>query len=180
MTKRKQYIALLILVLIALIMLFYPTLQFNNQYAQVSHHMSFPKAPHVTVQFSPFSLNQFDNNKMHSVVSTQGYKYTVISIRENTPLLKHFVKISTWVVQIGDFNLQKNAVELTNILQKKDFPAFILATTNKDGQRSWHVSVGPVLEKSQAQSMLESIKQQLDIKGMILPYQVDQKTPQHT
>lgn len=74
-----------------------------------------------------------------------------------------------WVVQVGSFNQQANAIALRDKLRKKKYTAFVESV--KTGQTTtYRVRVGPHVRRADAEAEAQSLAKQLNIKGVVLPH----------
>lgn len=74
-----------------------------------------------------------------------------------------------WVVQVGSFNQQANAIALRDKLRKKKYTAFV--ETVKSGQTtSYRVRIGPHVRRADAEAEVQSLAKQMNIKGVVLPH----------
>ena len=62
-----------------------------------------------------------------------------------------------WVVQVGSFSSEGNAVRLSGELRREGFPVFVSKVT-AGGKTMHRVRVGPVAEKAEAQTLAERLK----------------------
>jgi DedD protein len=75
-----------------------------------------------------------------------------------------------WSVQLGTFGNEANAKRLVSKLKQSGYPAYI--TTKQSGSRKLNVVlVGPQLNKSDAQNLINILAQQYKLKGIIVKYQ---------
>ena len=79
------------------------------------------------------------------------------------------VGLSAWVVQLGSFSTKVNADKLKLKLQKADFPAFVKSLKTGD-KIVYRVRVGPELLRSDADRLLKSIKEKMELDGIVLRY----------
>jgi cell division septation protein DedD len=76
---------------------------------------------------------------------------------------------SAWVVQLGSFSNLNNAKALEQKLQAKGFNAYLQKAKTAHGAMT-KVLIGPETQKSKAQEILSKLKQEMDLKGVIVPY----------
>ncbi len=78
-------------------------------------------------------------------------------------------QVKAWVVQVGSFAKEENAVEFRNKLKKAGFVAFVESTDNTKG-KLFRVRVGPELNYERTEKMQERIEIEFDLKGIIVSY----------
>jgi len=76
---------------------------------------------------------------------------------------------SAWAIQVGSFAHPDNARVLAEKLKTAGFPAFVVPPGDAD-QTLYRVRVGPLIDKEEAVSMGEAIKQKLGLKGYIVSH----------
>lgn len=74
-----------------------------------------------------------------------------------------------WVVQVGSFRSEKNAVTLRDRLLDKGYQAFIDESTDADG-KSLRVRIGPETDRPAANALRDKLEQELKLKGLVKPY----------
>ncbi len=79
------------------------------------------------------------------------------------------VGLSAWVVQLGSFNSKVNADKMNLSLRKEGYPAFV-EPLSKDNKTSYRVRVGPELLRSDAEKLLKSINEKMQLQGIVLRY----------
>ncbi len=79
------------------------------------------------------------------------------------------VGLSAWVVQLGSFTSKVNADKMNLSLRKAGYPAFV-EPLSKDNKTSYRVRVGPELLRSDAEKLLKSINEKMQLKGIVLRY----------
>lgn len=62
-----------------------------------------------------------------------------------------------WVVQLGSFSSEENAVRLSGEIRRQGYPVFVSKVT-ADGKTMHRVRVGPVAEKDEAQALAQRLK----------------------
>lgn len=72
-----------------------------------------------------------------------------------------------WVVQVGSFSQQDNAVALRDRLRKAGFPAFVDQATAA-GSTTWRVRVGPELKRENAERLQQRLQQQMQLQGIVV------------
>lgn len=79
-----------------------------------------------------------------------------------------------WVVQLGSFSAQKNAIELRNKVKAAGFSGFVDVITNSAGTTLYRLRIGPLMEKSDAEKTQSDIQQKLKLDGLIKPHELGQ------
>ena len=79
------------------------------------------------------------------------------------------VPLGNWVVQMGSFSSEQNALRLRDRLRKAGF-ATQVAKVRVDGKPHFRVRVGPFLERSEAEDRRRRIQDKLSLKGRVLSY----------
>jgi len=74
--------------------------------------------------------------------------------------------VSGWVVQVGSFSSQSNAMALREKLRANGFNAFVERVDA--GNIVYRVRVGPELKKTQAQVVKESLKEKMALDGLVI------------
>jgi DedD protein len=77
--------------------------------------------------------------------------------------------VTAWVVQLGSFSSEANAIGLVERLKKEGYAAFI-EPLHDDGKVAYRVRVGPELTKETADQVRDKLKKDVDIKGIVMRY----------
>ncbi len=77
--------------------------------------------------------------------------------------------LSSWVVQMGSFSSEKNALRLRDKLRKSGF-ATQVEKVRIEGKSRYRVRVGPFLKRVEAQHSQKQIQDKLTLKGRVLSY----------
>lgn len=77
--------------------------------------------------------------------------------------------VTGWVVQVGSFSRDANAIVLRDRLQSKGFPAFV-SRGEADGQSVWRVQVGPVPEEAEAKELARKLEAERDSPALVMSY----------
>jgi DedD protein len=77
--------------------------------------------------------------------------------------------VSGWVVQLGSFSVQKNALKLRDRLRKKGHASFVENYT-RDGKTSYRVRVGPELTRELAKKLKQTLKAQAKLDGLVIAF----------
>jgi DedD protein len=78
--------------------------------------------------------------------------------------------LSAWVVQLASLKQEDNARSLVDRLRGQGYPAFLEAGADPARDKVWRVRVGPELSRSQAESLRLRLAQDVELKGLVLPY----------
>jgi len=76
---------------------------------------------------------------------------------------------AAWVVQVGSFSLERNALALRDRLRGKGFSAFVEPLVGKDGT-VYRVRVGPEKERTGADALRDRLEQTEKLKGLVTSY----------
>lgn len=76
---------------------------------------------------------------------------------------------SGWVVQVGSFAREANAVVLRDRLRDEGFAAFVSEGV-ADGEPVWRVRVGPLAEESEARQIAREIRSGTDRPALVMSY----------
>jgi DedD protein len=77
--------------------------------------------------------------------------------------------VTAWVVQLGSFDVEKNAMGLVERLKQDGYTAFI-EPLRDDAKVLYRVRVGPELTKLVAEQIRDKLAQDVDIKGLVMRY----------
>jgi len=77
--------------------------------------------------------------------------------------------VTAWVVQLGSFSNEQNAIGLIERLQKTGYTAFVEPLRDV-GKISYRVRVGPELTKVAAEEIRDKLATDVAIKGIVLRY----------
>jgi len=77
--------------------------------------------------------------------------------------------LGSWVVQMGSFSSEQNALRMRDRLRKSGF-ATQVEKANIDGKSRFRVRVGPFLERADAERSRKQIQDKLTLKGRVLSY----------
>lgn len=78
--------------------------------------------------------------------------------------------LTAWVVQVGSFASRENADKLVAQLREAKLPTPDADLVEIRGERYYRVRVGPVVEKSEAEAMLDRINTIAGIKARVQQY----------
>lgn len=111
-------------------------------------------ADHVQVR----NDNVDSNNVLPEITSTQKKQLqTATSLNE------------AWVVQLGSFANKNNAVQLVKKLRTKGFTTFAYPARHNH-IINYRVYVGPMIEKSQAQTLHDKLKKEMKIDSFVVKF----------
>ena len=77
--------------------------------------------------------------------------------------------VSGWVVQLGSFSMEKNAIRLRDSLRKNGHASFVEAY-ERAGKTSYRVRVGPELTKELAEELKKQLKQETKLDGLVMAF----------
>ena len=77
--------------------------------------------------------------------------------------------VSGWVVQLGSFSVERNAIKLRDKLRKKGHASFVEAY-KRDGKTSYRVRVGPELTRELASELKAQLKKETKIDGLVMAF----------
>jgi len=77
--------------------------------------------------------------------------------------------LGSWVVQMGSFSSEQNALRMRDRLRKSGFATQVEKATI-DGKSRFRVRVGPFLERADAERSRKQIQDKLTLKGRVLSY----------
>lgn len=75
----------------------------------------------------------------------------------------------SWVVQLGSFSDEKNALTLRDKLRAKGYAAFV-ERVHEANAATLRVRVGPEVERSRAEALAKRLDQEQHLKGVVLRY----------
>ncbi|WP_018861467.1 MULTISPECIES: SPOR domain-containing protein [unclassified Thioalkalivibrio] len=74
-----------------------------------------------------------------------------------------------WAVQVGSYRAGGNAREEESRLRDAGWPAFI-DESEAEGRSIYRVKVGPVAQRDEAQKLVEELKDDFDITGIVVTF----------
>jgi len=77
--------------------------------------------------------------------------------------------LGSWVVQMGSFSSEQNALRRRDELRKNGFSAQV-EKAKIDGKSRFRVRVGPFLERADAEQSRKQIQDKLSLKGRVFSY----------
>lgn len=75
---------------------------------------------------------------------------------------------NAWVVQLGSFSSEKNAITLRDRLRKAGFAAYVEKVPGK--KDVVRVRIGPELKRDKAEALKERLKKELKQQAVVMPY----------
>ena len=87
---------------------------------------------------------------------------------ETKPKVKQPI-VSGWVVQLGSFSVEKNAIKLRDKLRKNGHASFVEAY-ERNGKTSYRVRVGPELTRELAGELKTQLKKETKIDGLVMAF----------
>lgn len=85
------------------------------------------------------------------------------------PAAKQHQDVNAWVVQLGSFSNEQNAVKLRDQLRAKGYAAFMETTTGANGKVA-RVRVGPEVDRARAEAVRDRLQKEFKIKGIVGRY----------
>ncbi|HEY5603744.1 MAG TPA: SPOR domain-containing protein [Gammaproteobacteria bacterium] len=77
--------------------------------------------------------------------------------------------VSGWVIQLGSFSLEKNAITLQDSLRKKGHASFVEAYES-GGKTNFRVRVGPELTRELAEQRKKQLKRETKLDGLVMAF----------
>jgi DedD protein len=77
--------------------------------------------------------------------------------------------VSGWVVQLGSFSVEKNAITLQDSLRKKGYASFVESYSN-DNKTIYRVRVGPELTRELAEKLQVKLKSETRLNGLVMAF----------
>jgi len=78
-----------------------------------------------------------------------------------------------WIVQVGSFGSEQNALALRDKLRGKGYTAFV-ETVHLDGKRVVRVGVGPEMLKSKSEALRDKLASDMGLSGLVVSYTGDE------
>jgi DedD protein len=75
-----------------------------------------------------------------------------------------------WVVRVGSFSSNDNALALRNRLRKAGFDAFVDQVKIEDATMS-RVHVGPEIERARGDALRDRLEREMGLKGLVVGYE---------
>ena len=72
-----------------------------------------------------------------------------------------------WVVQVGSFKEEENAVAFRNRFREAGYTAFV-ESVNEDDEQRYRVRLGPEQDRARAEAVRNDIKEKFDVDGLVL------------
>ncbi len=77
--------------------------------------------------------------------------------------------VNAWVVQLGSFSKEENALKLRDQLRTKGYTTFV-ESVDAQGTKAFRVRVGPELDRARAEAIREKLEKELKIRGIVGRY----------
>lgn len=77
--------------------------------------------------------------------------------------------VKGWVVQVGSFSRESNALVLRDRLRDQDYAAFV-NEGESDGNTVWRVRVGPVPEESEAREIAQQLEAERGQAALVMSH----------
>ena len=87
----------------------------------------------------------------------------------NSDVTNDIAVVTSWIVQIGSFVQEPNALSLRDKLQKKGFASFVTEAKTQSGN-VYRVRVGPELNRELADNLRKKINKQYQLDGIVMRY----------
>jgi len=78
--------------------------------------------------------------------------------------------VSGWVVQLGSFAVQKNALKLRDKLRKNGYACFVESYHATGGKLIYRVRVGPELTRELAEKLKDKLKVATQLNGLVMSF----------
>jgi DedD protein len=82
---------------------------------------------------------------------------------------KERMNITAWIIQLGSFSSEQNALALRDQLRAKGYTAFVEKIKSGDSQL-FRVRVGPELERARADALRDKLEKETKQKGIVERY----------
>ena len=168
---RKRYVIVGLLMIIGLMVICYPLLKKQTIPLLFHFHPYIESEPNVATHILPLDLSKVNVNELHAVKVEQDDGLYIIDIVKDNVALHDMELPVAWMLQLGRFSTQDNAVRLSESLQKAGYPAFIMSEY-VDKIPQWTVLVGPDLNKAALEKNRDKIRETFLINGLMMPYQL--------
>lgn len=76
----------------------------------------------------------------------------------------------TWIVRVGSFSSEQNAIALRDRLRAGGFTAFVDSVT-VDGRGMSRVQVGPVRQREQGEELRDRLAREMNLEGLVAAYE---------
>ena len=88
------------------------------------------------------------------------------------PSLTDLPAPEAWIVQVGSFGSEPNALALRDKLRGKGYAAFV-ETVRLGDRRVLRVGVGPQMSKSKSESLRDKLESEMGLSGLVVSYTGD-------
>ncbi len=79
-------------------------------------------------------------------------------------------ELASWAVQVGSFGSEDNALGLRDRLREQDFSAYVERVEREGDDPVYRLRVGPVVERDEAQELLERLADEADLDGLVVSH----------
>lgn len=86
------------------------------------------------------------------------------------PVAKFDGASSAWIVQLGTFSQEQNALTLRNKLRAQGYPTFIEKFKSESGDL-WRLSIGPELSVKRAEKLKADVEKMSGLQGMLVRHE---------
>jgi DedD protein len=84
------------------------------------------------------------------------------------PVPATVVPADAWLIQVGSFSLQPNALGLRNRLQQAGFEAILQDVKTPSGEITYRVLVGPLDDRATADKLQQRLLREQQLKGLVV------------
>ncbi|WP_290653693.1 SPOR domain-containing protein [Aquisalimonas sp.] len=79
-------------------------------------------------------------------------------------------ELASYSVQVGSFGNEDNALGLRDRLREQDFSAYVDRIEREGDQPLYRLRVGPVVERGEAEELLERLASEADVDGLVVSH----------
>ncbi|WP_455221275.1 SPOR domain-containing protein [Kaarinaea lacus] len=116
-----------------------------------------------TTESAPPAATRQEASKPKIVSTSEKPPEKVATASQKPPI------VSGWVVQLGSFSKEKNAIRLRDSLRKNDHASFVEAY-ERSGKTSYRVRVGPELTRELAEELKKQLKKETKLDGLVMSF----------
>ena len=77
---------------------------------------------------------------------------------------------TVWMIQIGTFGKEANALKLRNKLRKEQYPTYLDSYKNSQGDMLWRLKVGPEMSVKRAEELRAKLERDTGLKGLLVQH----------
>lgn len=77
-------------------------------------------------------------------------------------------KLKGWIIQVGSFSQEQNAIEFRDRLRKKNFTAYVDSVTSANQGTLYRLRVGPELDEKRAQKAKQQLESLYKVKTLLV------------